>query len=268
MGFVQTRHIISTALVEVAVRLLLVKEQPVLVLFGGCSHAVEDVKITLSFSLETQTRLLQQIMLDLGATNVELLIKLDLDVLAKTRRVMITDGSGIAHGLQHGYCGKQHLLDLGDSGRGTSSKIAQHVLGTLSFTSTRLTTDKDRDVCQLVFHDREGGLRNGVQVRRLHTNTMTNVFLDHVGFIDLHLLVRIDCTENGRGVGVNDIGMVTIPDVGQKELFRHVVHLCHVIVADIGHQSAKADVCLRSDIFFLLLLGTLGLRILLLGSRG
>lgn len=55
-------------------------------------YLIKDVVVSFRLGLEDETRSLEQVGLDLGTHNVALLVKLDLDVFTKSRRVVISGG--------------------------------------------------------------------------------------------------------------------------------------------------------------------------------
>ena len=62
-------------------------------------YLIEDMVITLRMELMGHSRLLQQVSLDQGTTDVLTLAEVDLNQLAKATTVVVAQGSGIAEGL-------------------------------------------------------------------------------------------------------------------------------------------------------------------------
>lgn len=67
-------------------------------------HAVEDVVVTLVTSLADDACLLQQVLIDLGALYCTLLVEMNVDVLAETARVVVSDGLRVPESLKSIEC--------------------------------------------------------------------------------------------------------------------------------------------------------------------
>ena len=61
-------------------------------------HAVKDVIVSLARILSDNSRLFQQILFDVGPFDDAVLVKANVDVLAETRRVVITHRLSVAEG--------------------------------------------------------------------------------------------------------------------------------------------------------------------------
>ena len=64
-----------------------------------CYHLIEDMVVSLRMQLMRHSRLLQQVSLDEGTTDVLTLAEVDLNQLAKATAIVVAQGSGVAEGL-------------------------------------------------------------------------------------------------------------------------------------------------------------------------
>ena len=109
---------------------------------GSFEHVVENMEITLSRLLRDNSRLLQQILGNLRASNVSLDAKLQLCVLPESTRIMIHDRFGVAKCLQEridldNFVFKRctvgpHMAELDD--------MLDHILGRLCLAGTGFAT--------------------------------------------------------------------------------------------------------------------------------
>ena len=97
-------------------------------------------------------RLFEEVGRNAGRANATRRVELDLDPLAKARRVGVSHGLGVAEGLEQGVRLQDALLDkvgratrpAGTPGGATpSDDVAQAVLGGLGLACTRLARDED-----------------------------------------------------------------------------------------------------------------------------
>ena len=64
-------------------------------------HAVKDVVISFARILNDDSRLFQQVLFDVGSFDDAIFIETDIDVLAETRRVIITHRLGVSEGYKN-----------------------------------------------------------------------------------------------------------------------------------------------------------------------
>ena len=67
---------------------------------GGLEQLVEDVEVALNAMLEDNTRLLQEIVHNRGRVKISCHVKIHLDELSETRRVVVLESLGITEGFQ------------------------------------------------------------------------------------------------------------------------------------------------------------------------
>ena len=107
--------------------------------------------------LVSHTRLLQKVDVDEPPGQLSHVVEVDPDELAKPRRVVVSDGFGIAVGFQDrigvhnpifevGFllCRRFTILLFLSLGSSKNGKVGDHFLGVLCFTGTRLASDLGR----------------------------------------------------------------------------------------------------------------------------
>ena len=105
-------------------------------------HTVEDVVVSLIWVLMNYSRFLKQILVNLGSLNDSILVEVDVDVLSKSRRVVISHSLCVAESLKDRVCFEDLLLDPGvlpaDGGQ-----VLEDQLGALRLPGPRLPADDD-----------------------------------------------------------------------------------------------------------------------------
>merc|ERR1712170_126952 len=125
---------------------------------------------SLNLLLLSNTRLLKKIGHDVATSQFTRSSKVDTDEFTKTGRVVIPGCLGITIGLKNGV-GGHNLVLKGDlllrllaRASGNHGKIGDDLLGVLSLSSTRLTSDQHGVVLLVLQHVPVGSLSNGPQV--------------------------------------------------------------------------------------------------------
>jgi hypothetical protein len=134
---------VAAALVQVLVLLGTTKVQSSAL--GGRDageQLVEDVEVAFAGRLADDTRLFKQVALHTGTSNRALVVELEADELAETRRVIVSNSLGITKGFEHRIQFEQLLLQLTltMSTTGNGHNVLNDLFGVFSLTSTRLAT--------------------------------------------------------------------------------------------------------------------------------
>ena len=117
----------------------------------------EDVVATLVRLLVSDARFLEQVDVNVATGELSHVVEVDPDELAKPRRVVVSDGFGVAVGFQDrigvhnpifevGFllCRRFTILLFLSLGSSKNGKVGDHFLGVLCFTGTRLAGDLGR----------------------------------------------------------------------------------------------------------------------------
>lgn len=107
-------------------------------LIGAGQQLIENVEVPFATALMDDTRLLQQIVKNVATFRSAGKVKLNVHVLAETRRIVVAIGLGIAESFQHRIGLQQFVLDTfyGRNVAGRCSYVLQHLLGGLGFSGS------------------------------------------------------------------------------------------------------------------------------------
>merc|ERR1712036_172829 len=124
---------------------------------------VERVVASLQLSLESQARLLQQVDNHVSTRELATSIEPDTDEFTKTRGVVIPHSLGITPGLKYrvgldNLVLKTRFAFLLLASGTNASKVGDDLLGVLSLSSTRLTSNENRLVLANIHHTLVGAL--------------------------------------------------------------------------------------------------------------
>ena len=176
--------------------------QPELAALLACQtgeHAVEDVIVALLLGLRDEARLLEQVLLDLGALDDALLVEVDVDVLAEAARVVVAYRLGVAERLEDRIGLEYLLLDpvvLAADGR----QELEYELGALGLAGARLARDDHALVVLVAAHVVVGVVADGEYVRRQLADLLVAILLDLLARVDRQDLIRIHCHQYGARV--------------------------------------------------------------------
>merc|ERR1719438_671941 len=164
--------------------------------------------------LVSQTRLLQQVDNHVSSRQLTRGVEMDTDEFTKTGRVVISDSLGITPSLQDRVGGNnlvlKRSLSLLPLARGADGgKVGDDLLGVLSLSSTRLTSNKDRLVHASVHHALVGSLGNGKDMRGNLIPSLTNIHLHGAEGVDGESLVGINGNTEETRVGVDQLVDIT-----------------------------------------------------------
>merc|ERR1719323_2947555 len=126
---------------------------------------VEGVVASLKWLLVSQTRLLKQVDNHVSSRQFTRGVEVDTDELTETGRVVISDSLGITPGLKDRVGGNNLLLKGGLSllplaRRADGGEVGNDLLGVLSLSGSRLSSNKDGLVAARVGHALVGSLSN------------------------------------------------------------------------------------------------------------
>merc|ERR1719367_2754841 len=195
---------------------------------------VEGVVASLKRLLVSQTRLLKQVDNHVSSRQLTRLVKVDTDEFTKTGRVVISDSLGITPSLQDRVGGNNLLLKRGLSllplARGADGgKVGDDLLGILSLSGTRLTSNKDRLVDARVGHALVGSLSNSKDVRPAFISSLANVQLHGTEGVDGESLVGIDGDTEETRVGVDKLVDISDNRVPQDAGITKIGEVSHVL---------------------------------------
>merc|ERR1719336_3181258 len=216
---------------------------------------VEGVVASLKRLLVSQTRLLQQIDNHVSSRQLTRGIEMDTDEFTKTGRVVISDSLGITPGLQDRVGGnnlvlKRSLSLLPLARRADGGKVGDDLLGVLSLSSTRLTSNQDGLVAASVHHALVGSLSNGKDVGPAFISSLANIQLHGTKSVDGESLVGIDGDTEETRVGVDKLVDVSDNRVPQDTGITKVGEVSHVIGAVIVGRIDLANLGLFEDLDF------------------
>ena len=174
--------------------------------------------------LRDDTSLLQQICLDIGTGQFSRRSKVDTDEFTETRRVVVTDGLGVAERLQYRICLNDLILQraflLGwivrFLGRGADGgEVRDYLLRVLGLPGSRLTGDQHGLILAVGKHVDVGSVGNGENVRRHLVTPFASIkFRASLGVYGESFVGVNSYTEEAR-VGVNKFGVVTLLQIVQ-----------------------------------------------------
>ena len=170
--------------------------------------------------LVRETGLLEQVDDHVGSGKLSGAVEVDTDELSESGGVVVPHGLGVAPRLQDGVGlddlvlkGGLSLLPLARGADG--GEVGNDLLGVLSLSSTRLTSDKDGLVDARVVHALVGGLSHTEDVGPALGTPLADVDLHGAEGVDGEPLVGVDGDTEEAGVGVDQL--VLVPDHGVPE---------------------------------------------------
>ena len=100
---------------------------------------------TADADLGDDTGLLEQVMLNVRADDLGVLVEVELDELSETRRVVVAGGLGVTEGLEQRVGGENARLKVSNCATASVgiSEVAENVLGGLGLSGTRLSRHDD-----------------------------------------------------------------------------------------------------------------------------
>merc|ERR1711963_1127018 len=177
-------------------------------------HVVEGVVASLKRLLVGETRLLKKVDNHVSSRQLTRGIEMDTDELTKTGRVVISDSLGITPGLQDRVGGNNLILKgslsfLPLSRRTDGGKVGNDLLGVLSLSSTRLSSNKDGLVAASVHHTLVCSLSNGKDMGWNLIPSLANIHLHGTEGVDGESLVWIDGNTEETRVGIDQFIDIT-----------------------------------------------------------
>ena len=200
------------------------------VLSALAANLVEDVETSFSLELENNSRLLEQVGVDITRGELASQTEVDSDELTESRRVVVTSCLGVTKSL-HGGIGSDNLIlkgsaslesrgvvasiaDLaGSAESGNDGKILDNSLGVDSLASSGLASNQHGLIVSLSQHVVVGVIGNGEDMRRHFRLTLALVAADDVVVIDGQPLVRVDGNAEQTRVGVDQKATVSLVQV-------------------------------------------------------
>merc|ERR1711963_316083 len=203
--------------------------------------------------LVSQTRLLQQVDNHISSRKLTRGIEMYTDEFTKTGRVVISDSLGITPGLQDRVGGNNFVfkrsLSLLPLARGADGgKVGDDLLGVLSLSSTRLTSNQDRLVVASVHHALVGSLSNSKDVGPAFVSSLSNIQLHGAEGVDGESLVGIDGDTEETRVGVDELVDVSDNRVPQDTGITKIGEVSHVIGAVIVRRVDLANLGLLENL--------------------
>merc|ERR1719270_3207838 len=200
------------------------------------NELVKNMVGSLNLLLLSNTRLLKQIGDNVATGQLTRGSEMDTDEFTKTRRVVISGGLGITIGLKNGVGGHNLVLKgdlllrlLAAGASGNHGKIGDDLLGVLSLTCTRLTSDQHGVVLLVGQHVPVGSLSNGPEMGWDLITSLAKINLaDSVG-VQRIPLVRVDNNNEETRVGVDHLGLVTSLQVPEDRSIIEEGQVDHVL---------------------------------------
>merc|ERR1712223_1719536 len=158
------------------------------------------------------------------------------DKLSKPGRGIIPDCLGITPGLPYGVSLHNLVLErcfsLLPLARGADGgKVRDNLLGVLSLTSARLSSDEDGLVNTRVNHTLVSSLSNGENVRPALITPLANIQLHGSEGVDGEALVRVDGDTEKTRVGVDQLILVPDNRVPEDTGITEISQVSHVFTA-------------------------------------
>merc|ERR1719323_1571537 len=211
---------------------------------------VEDVVGSLHLLLLSDTRLLQQIRHNVATSQLARGSEVDTDELSETGRVVVPGGLGITIGLKNGVGGhnlvlkRDLLLRLLARASGDHGKIGDDLLGVLSLSGSRLSSDQHGVVLLVLQHVPVGALSDGPEMRRNLITPLAKIDLaDSVG-VQRITLVGVDNNHEETRVGVDHLSLVSglqVPEdrsIIEEGQVDHVLNLLKLRRIDFANLSS------------------------------
>merc|ERR1719365_249115 len=233
----------------------------------GLDELVEDVVGSLNFLLLSDTGLLKQIRHNVTTSQLARGSEVNTDEFTKTGGVVIPGCLGITIGLQNGV-GGHNLVLKGDllgilltAGGGNHGQVGDDLLGVLSLSSTRLTSDQHSLVLGVLQHATVGTLSNSPEVRRSLITSLAKVDLGASVSVKRVTLVGVD--NKKTRVGVDQFGLVTGLQVPEDRGIIKEGQVDHVLaLLKLGRVDLSNFSCLVSELLMTNSNNTLAGRIL------
>jgi len=220
---------------------------------------VEDMVGSLNLLLLSNTRLLKKIGHNVATSKLTRGGEMDTDEFTETGGVVVSGGLGITIGLKNGVGGhnlvlkRDLLLRLLARASGNHGKIGDDLLGVLSLSSSRLTSNQHSVVLLVGQHVPVGTLSNGPKMGWDFITSLTKVDLaDSVG-VKRITLVWVDNNNEETRVGVDKLGLVTglqVPEDGsiiEEGQVDHVLNFLELGWIDLATLSSLVGELLVSD---------------------
>merc|ERR1712243_180277 len=158
---------------------------------------VEGVVASLQWLLVSQTRLLEQVDNHVSSRQFSRGVEVDTDEFTETGRVVISDSLGITPGLQDWVSGNNLVLKGGLSllplsRRADGGKVGNDLLGVLSLSGSRLSSNKDGLVAARVGHALVSSLSNSKDVWPALIPSLADIQFHGAESVDGESLVWID----------------------------------------------------------------------------
>merc|ERR1719208_64450 len=174
---------------------------------------------------------------------------MDTDEFTETGGVVIPGCLGITIGLKNGV-GGHNLVLKGDlllrllaRASGNHGKIGDDLLGVLSLSSSRLSSDQHGVVLLVLQHVSVGTLSNGPEMRRNLITPLAKIDLADSVSVQRITLVGVDNNHEETRVGMDHLGLVSglqIPEdrsVIEEGQVDHVLALLKLRRVDLAHLS-------------------------------
>jgi len=214
---------------------------------------------SLNFLLLSNTRLLKKIGHNVATSKLTRGGEMDTDEFTETGGVVVSGGLGITIGLKNGV-GGHNLVLKGDlllrllaRASGDHGKIGDDLLGVLSLSSSRLTSNQHSVVLLVGQHVPVGTLSNGPKMGWDFITSLTKVDLaDSVG-VKRITLVWVDNNNEETRVGVDKLGLVSglqVPEdrgVIEEGQVDHVLDLLELGRIDFADLSSLVGELLVSN---------------------
>merc|ERR1712012_696277 len=202
-------------------------------------QVVEGVVASLQRLLVSETRLLKKIDNHVSSRQLSRSVEVDTDELTKSGGVVISHSLGVTPGLQdrvggHNLVLKRSLSLLPLARGADGGEVGDDLLGVLSLSSTRLSSNQDGLVAAGVHHALVSSLSNGEDVRPALIPPLANVQLHGAEGVDGEPLVGVDGDTEETRVGVDELVLVSDNRVPQDTGITKVGEVSHVIGAVIG----------------------------------
>lgn len=172
-----------------------------LLLAHATDHCVKDVIIPLALILIHDSGLFQQILLDLGPLDHAVLVKVDVNVLAEARGVVVPHRFRISKGLQD-RIRLDHLLFDPRVLSTDRRHVLQYQFGAFCLPRSRFATDDHTLIPLLVQHLTIRVVADRKDMRRLFADPLHAIPLDLTVRVDRQDLIGIDRHQHAANVGL------------------------------------------------------------------
>jgi hypothetical protein len=201
--------------------------------FSAGKTLVEDVVVSFTFKLVSDSRFLQKVSLDITGGKFTGWAEVDSNKFTESGRVIVPGGLSVTESFHSRVSGddlvfKGLFVSFSGAGGGDHGEVLDNFFGVNSFTGTGLTGDQHRLIVSIDQHVLVGGIGDAVQMWWHLGLSLGSVAIDHFLTVHWEHLVWVDGDAEETGVGVDHEHGVSISEIEEDGSLVQVGHIGHI----------------------------------------